>query len=185
MNSSSGYRSKFNLWEMSFLSLSKCSYCFLFCYRKHEAWIWTIPSKRTTSESISKLFILRKRKKQLPALYSARACTLTEWSAFGLGIHACWLRCKAKQSTLLYISETFPTDSVLFEVFLGQGYSLVCSMRLKKIERRKEGRKTQAIFCSLSTLECNALWRLNRRPCTTAVTAEHLDRNTLVKQKEE
>lgn len=105
-----------------------------------------------TSESIYKLFILRKRKKHLPALYSAWACTLTEWSAFGLGIHACSLRCKAKQSTLLYISETFPADSVLFEVFLGQGYSLVCSMRLKKKLRDGKREEKHRLFFVPSVL---------------------------------
>lgn len=67
------------------------------------------------------------------------------------------LRCKAKQSTLLYISETLPTDSVLFEVFLGQGYSLVCSMHLKKkrkkkkkkLRDRKREEKHRLFFCSL------------------------------------
>lgn len=114
-----------------------------------------------------------------------RACVLDERSAWGSEPGAL-LKCKAKQSTLLYISEAFPTDFAVFEAFLGQGYSLVYSVHLEKKEnsaRGRERRKTQAIFCSLDTVKCNSLWRLNRRPCTTALTARCLDRNTLVKQE--
>lgn len=143
-----------SIWEIrGFWSSSNVHIVFYWFHcRSHLAtWypVWIIPVERMTSESIYKLFILRNSKKHLPALYGARACTLTEWSASGLGICARSLRCKAKQSTLLYISETFPTDFLLFEVFLGQGYNLVCSIHLKKrekVERLKEGRKTQAIF---------------------------------------
>lgn len=85
------------------------------------------------------------------------ACMLDERSAWGSEPGAL-LKCKAKQSTLLYISEAFPTDFVVFEAFLGQGYSLVYSVHLeKKRKTARERRKTQAIFCSLDTVKCNSL----------------------------
>jgi len=58
-------------------------------------------------------------------------CVLDERSAWGSEPGAL-LKCKAKQSTLLYISEAFPTDFAVFEAFLGQGYSLVYSVHLEK-----------------------------------------------------
>lgn len=56
------------------------------------------------------------------------------------------LKCKAKQSTLLYISEAFPTDFALFEAFLGQGYSPVYSVHLEKKENREAGKKKAGYF---------------------------------------
>lgn len=88
------------------------------------------------------------------------ACILDERSAWGSEPGAL-LKCKAKQSTLLYISEAFPTDFAVFEAFLGQGYSLVYSVHLEEKKKKRKTararRKTQAIFCSLDTVKCNSL----------------------------
>lgn len=132
------------IWDFWNSPIVHVVFCWFHCRRHLAMWypVRIIPMKKMTSEGTYKLFILRKRKKHLPALYSDRAHTLTEWSASGLGICARSLRCKAKQSTLLYISETFPTDSVLFEVFLGQGYSLVCSLHLEK-KKLRDGKREE------------------------------------------
>lgn len=79
----------------------------------------------------------RKRAHPLRALVTW-ACMLDERSAWGSEPGAL-LKCKAKQSTLLYISEAFPTDFAVFEAFLGQGYSLVYSVHLEK----KKGNSTR------------------------------------------
>lgn len=73
------------------------------------------------------------------------ACMLDERSAWGSEPGAL-LKCKAKQSTLLYISEAFPTDFVVFEAFLGQGYSLVYSVHLEKKGKQHEREEKRRLF---------------------------------------
>ncbi len=89
----------------------------------------------------------RKRAHPLRALVTW-ACMLDERSAWGSEPGAL-LKCKAKQSTLLYISEAFPTDFAVFEAFLGQGYSLVYTVHLEKKEnstRKREPEEKRRLF---------------------------------------
>lgn len=97
-----------------------------------------------------------------------------------------WLKCKAKQPTLLYISQPVPADMCSLKHFWARDTSLVCSVLLeeKKKKRKKERKNVSYFFFSFTMAESNILWHLNREPCITALAARCLDRITHVKQEE-
>lgn len=98
-----------------------------------------------------------------------------------------WLKCKAKQPTLLYISQPVPADMCSLKHFWARDTSLVCSVLLegKKRERKRRGAEKKCkLFFSFTVAESNILWHLNREPCITALAARCLDRITHVKQEE-
>lgn len=57
-----------------------------------------------------------------------------------------WLKCKAKQSTLLYISQPVPADMCSLKHFWARDTSLVCSVLLEEKKRRE---KCKLFFLSL------------------------------------
>lgn len=58
-----------------------------------------------------------------------------------------WLNCKAKQPTLLYISQPIPADMCSLKHFWARDTSLVCSVLLEK--KKKKNEKNVSYFFSL------------------------------------
>lgn len=58
-----------------------------------------------------------------------------------------WLKCKAKQPTLLYISQPVPADMCSLKHFWARDTSLVCSVLLEK--KKRERKNVSYFFLSL------------------------------------
>lgn len=61
-----------------------------------------------------------------------------------------WLKCKAKQPTLLYISQPVPADMCSLKHFWARDTSLVCSVLLEEKKKKREREKKCKLFFFLS-----------------------------------
>lgn len=57
-----------------------------------------------------------------------------------------WLKCKAKQPTVLYISQPVPADMCSLKHFWARDTSLVCSVLLEGEKKKNEKRKKCKLF---------------------------------------